>query len=679
MTQLTRHTVGSDAGAARGAWPCESWRMLARRQSAGRRLPKGLDAWWDALAGRLTLMLPRTGRFLARAERVLQLGEALSQLSDARLRERAQECRELSRLGRLTRERELDAMAVVREAASRSLGMLAYREQVAGALAMNAGCIAEMATGEGKSLTAGLLGVLAGWRGRGCHVVTVNDYLAQRDAQTLGPLYRACGVTVASIADDTPPDQRRVAYHCDVTYCTNKDVAADFLRDRLALGRIRRLPPALFASLAQGRGAGADRLLMRGLETAVIDEADSILIDEAVTPLIISADSPNAEREQAFLDAASFVKRLRQGVDFRVDLKHRELTLTRAGRDLARELAQTRGGIWAGARRREELITQALTASVFYRRDQQYVVEEGKVVIVDESTGRLMPDRTWRDGMHQAVEAKEGLTVNTPKETLARISFQRFFRMYRRLCGMTGTAWEARHELWQVYHLKTCVIPTHRPRLRVQAPDQVFATQGAKWEAAARHVAEVHATGRPVLVGTRTVEESERLSELLAGLKLPHLVLNAVRHKEEAEVVAQAGGRGKITVATNMAGRGTDIKLAPGVAELGGLHVLATTRHSTRRVDRQLSGRAGRQGDPGSAVAFVSLEDDLLQRYAGRVARRLAARHAGRAQPMPARSLLTLIGRCQDRAERLARQQRRGVLRSDDWVREFLGFAGAED
>jgi preprotein translocase subunit SecA len=464
-----------------------------------------------------------------------------------------------------------------------------------------------------------------------------------------------------------------------VTYCTNKDVAADFLRDRLALGRTRRLPPALFASLTQGRGAGADRLLMRGLETAVIDEADSVLIDEAVTPLIISADSPNAEREQAFLQAAGFVRRLRQGVDFRVDARHRELTLTRAGRELAREIAQPLGGVWAGARRREELITQALTASVFYLRDQQYVVEEGKVVIVDESTGRLMPDRTWRDGMHQAVEAKEGLTVNTPKETLARISFQRFFRMYRRLCGMTGTAWEARHELWQVYHLKTCVIPTHRPRQREQWPDRVFATQSAKWEAAARHVAEVHATGRPVLVGTRTVEESERLSLWLSELKLPHQVLNAIRHKEEAEVVAQAGGRGRITVATNMAGRGTDIKLASGVAELGGLHVLATTRHSTRRVDRQLSGRAGRQGDPGSAAAFVSLEDDLLQRYAGPAARRLTRRLAGRAQPLQARSLTALIARCQDRAERLARQQRRSVLRSDDWVSEFLGFAGAED
>jgi preprotein translocase subunit SecA len=328
------------------------------------------------------------------------------------------------------------------------------------------------------------------------------------------------------------------------------------------------------------------------------------------------------------------------------------------------------GGVWGGRRRSEELVIQALTARELYRRDLQYVVDEGKVVIVDESTGRLMPDRTWRAGLHQAVEAREGLEIQPPKDTLARISFQRFFRQYRHICGMTGTGWEARHELWQVFELPTVVLPTHRPCIRIQRPDRITRDVGSKWDAVVEEIVAVHAEGRPVLVGTRSVDDSEYLSRRLTEAGLEHQVLNAVRHAEEAQIVAGAGKRDQITVATNMAGRGTDIKLGEGVRELGGLHVVATDRYESGRVDRQLYGRAGRQGDPGSAVTFVSLDDDLSRRHTPRLLRPFV-----RAFPWPSAARATLA-LAQRRAGRVAARRRRSVLKTDDWLDKNLGFSG---
>jgi preprotein translocase subunit SecA len=462
------------------------------------------------------------------------------------------------------------------------------------------------------------------------------------------------------------PQQRRDAYDADVTYCTNKEVTADFLRDRLMLGRERSLASVLLGKLVDPGSARADRLVMRGMEYAIVDEADSVLIDEAVTPLIISGDSPNAESAEAYQQAAQLASQFEPTVHYRTDHRYHEIRLTDLGRQLLDQSRQGRGSVWAGFRRSEELVIQALTARDLYRPGKQYVVREGKVVIVDEFTGRLMPDRTWRDGLHQAVEAKEQLKVQPFKQTLARVSFQNFFRLYRRLAGMTGTAAEARAELWQIYRLPVVRIPTHRPCIRHKFADRIYTTADQRWAAIVEEIQRVHHEGRPVLIGTRSVQASEHLSALLTEADLDHQVLNAERHAEEAAIIAQAGQSGRITVATNMAGRGTDIKLGAGVAQRGGLHVIATERHEATRIDRQLFGRAARQGDPGSAIAIISLEDELIQHHAPKWAK---------ACHLPPRLRFALAQR---RAQAVAYRNRRGVLRTDDWINEHLAFAAPD-
>jgi preprotein translocase subunit SecA len=655
--------------------PSTTWRMLSGRKGT-KELPKGLDSLWDAVGGLGVRLARRRETYLSQARLVLAMESQFSDITDAKLREAAQEMRIIFRTGRDTPEILHRAVAIIREVDWRQLGMRPYLEQVAGALALEAGCIAEMATGEGKTLTATMPATIAGWRGRGCHVITVNDYLARRDAEWNGKVYQFCGLTVAPIDGEMKPPERRAAYGADITYCTNKEVCADFLRDRLTLGRLKDLPSALLGKILHG--AGTDRLVMRGLQYAIVDEADSVLIDEAVTPLIISGEAPNDEQVDAYKQAAEMAAELKPFKDYKVEQRYREITLNDAGHDRLEELAEPLGGIWKGARRREELVVQALNARIFYQLGKQYVIDDGKIVIVDEFTGRLMPDRTWRDGLHQAVEAKESVKVNPPKDTYARVSFQRFFRLYRKLCGMTGTAIESTREMWQIYHLPVVTIPTHKPCIRTNPADRIFATETAKYNAIVEEIVRIHATGQPILVGTRSVRSSEQLSELLKLRGMQHEVLNAVRHAEEAHVVAGAGGIGKITVATNMAGRGTDIKLARGVAELGGLHVIACERHESGRVDRQLFGRAGRQGDPGIAQAFVCLEDELLTRHTPRMAVILRRRHADATGDIASPMLRRLFKRAQNRAQRTALQQRKGVLRNDDWLDESLGFAGSE-
>ena len=659
--------------------PSTTWRTLAERPP-DKPLPRGMDAAWDAAIGIAKSLVPRRARFMRRAARVVALEKEFADLGAARLREAAAAMRDLFRCGHDKPEDLERAFALVREVARREIGLTPFRVQVAGAFALEAGCITEMATGEGKTVTATLPATIEGWRGKGCHIVTHNDFLAARDAEWMGAIYGFCGLHVSAVQQGMKPPERREAYQADITYGTNKEVTADFLRDRLALGRLQGLPSALMARIADGAGSGTDRLVQRGLHFAIVDEADSILIDEAVTPLIISGEAPNPEQVEAFRQAASLAAQLDPATDFRVSHRYREVDMTAAGKAKLAALAEGMGGVWSGARRREELAVQALTAREFYVRDKQYVVdeEEEKVVIVDEFTGRLMPDREWRDGLHQAVSAKEAITIQPPKDTYARVSFQRFFRLYKKLGGMTGTAAEAWREFWQIYHMPVVTIPTNRPCVRQVLPDRVFATDDAKWKAIAAEIRRIHDIGRPVLVGTRSVRASERLSAHLTGIGLEHQVLNAVRHAEEAQVTAAAGQPGKITVATNMAGRGTDIKLGSGVADRGGLHVIATERHEAGRIDRQLFGRSARQGDPGSAQAIVSLEDELVVRYAPHVSASLRRRY-GRTERDVSGPLTRLIFNvAQRRAERMALAQRKGVLRSDDWLDEYLGFAGRE-
>lgn len=657
--------------------PSTTWRTLAGR-TAGKSLPSGLDAAWDVAAGLAKHALTRTSHYLRKAEQVLALEKRFKDLSDDSLRAEAIRCKELFRRARETAADLASGFAVVREVAARQLGERPYLVQVAAAMAIEDGCVVELATGEGKTLTATMPATIAGWRGRGCHVITFNDYLAKRDSQWMAKIYRFCGLRVGSIQSQIPPADRKQAYLADITYASNKEVTADFLRDRLALGRLTGLDGALLAKIADGAGSGTDRLVQRGLRYAIIDEADSILIDEAVTPLIVSGEAPNPEQVEAFQHAADVAGKLEPGRHYKVNHRYREVDLLPAGREIIAELTASFGGVWAGARRSEELVTQALTAKTFYILGKQYVLQEGKVVIVDEFTGRLMPDREWRDGLHQAVSAKERVEVQPPKDTYARVSFQRFFRQYKRLSGMTGTAVEGRGEFWQIYHLPVVVIPTNRPCVRVHPPDRVFVTEEAKWAAIVEEIARIHSTGRPVLVGTRSVRASEHLSGLLAGRELEHSVLNAVHCAEEAEIIARAGQRGQITVATNMAGRGTDIKLGKGVAQLGGLAVVATERHEAGRIDRQLYGRAGRQGDPGSAQAIVCLADELVQRHAVHLAGLLERRFGRTDEEISSPLTRRAFDLAQRRATRMALRQRKSVLSTDDWLDEYLGFAGSE-
>lgn len=643
-------------------------------------LLKGLDARVHGVVGIWRRRASTYERLRAEAQQVDALAPEWVELEDRALQHRLLELRErLRRGGRDAAACVLPALAGIREAADRKLGLRPFPVQIMGALALHRGYLVEMSTGEGKTLTAGLAAVLTGWIRRPCHVVTVNDYLVERDAKWMQPLYAFCGVNVGWVTGAMAPPERRRGYEADVTYVTSKELLADFLRDHLAMEGAPDPSRRLLRELITPRPTAAtNRVVMRGIDTCIVDEADSVLIDEAVTPLIISAPRKNELLERAVLAARDIVESLQAEVDYQVNPRYREIELSPAGREKLATACGGLDGLWRGTYRRDELIRQALVAREFFLRDRHYIVADGKLVIVDEATGRQMPQRSWRQGLHQAIEAKERLAMTEPAETIARLSFQKFFRGFRRLSGMTGTGREAAAEFWQVYRLTVVAIPSNRPCIRRQLPDRVFLTEAEKWAAIAQEIEAQHATGRPILIGTRSVQASERLAEQLAQRNLAFSVLNAVRHREESAVVALAGERGQITVATNMAGRGTDIKIDPRVAALGGLHVIATERHESGRVDRQFFGRAGRQGDPGSAQVFVSLEDELLSRYLpslgrwwirGMVRTRLWGSH---------RLARAIFKWAQTRAQREAAKQRREVLRVDTWMENSLSFASPD-
>jgi preprotein translocase subunit SecA len=610
------------------------WPALARPFNR-RQPPKGADAfgeWTRAVALRR-----KAGATLRReAARVLDRAAELARFSEAALDESIPDAAARVRIARDDPAAIREAYAHAHEVIRREIGLSLYPEQVMGALEMARGRCVEMATGEGKTVTAILPAALEGWTGRGAHVVTVNDYLARRDAKITSSAYQRLGLTVGVLQGSTLPHQRRRAYACAITYGADKEFIFDFLRDRLISPLQPRLSSLLLDQLAAdgspAAGANGGRpidptkpnegwsrlVVQRELHAAIVDEADSVLIDEGITPAIIGQDLPPEATEQRFAHyrtAAKIAPTLARGRDYTVDHRLHRTTLTEAGRKRLAEHAASLPPFWAGPRRREEVICQALTAHELYKRDDDYIVKDGQIVIVDRSTGRLLEGRKWQLGLHQAVEAKEGLDITDERRTTARVSYQRFFQRYRRLSGMTGTAWEVAPELWKFYRLPVVRIPTHKPMIRQRARDRVFTDRASKFAAVADRVAELHAAGRPVLVGTRSVEASEELGRLLADRGVPCRILNAVREDEEAQIVAEAGRVGAVTVATNMAGRGTDIILDGRARELGGLVVIATERHDEPRVDRQLFGRAGRQGDPGLAEVYVSMDDQLIKRH----------------------------------------------------------------
>jgi preprotein translocase subunit SecA len=605
----------------------------------------------------------------------------LKALSKEELSWQASSLRATLRTSGLAEENVARSFALVREMASRCLEMRPFDVQIVGGWVLLNGMVAEMQTGEGKTLTATLPACTLALAGVPVHIVTVNDYLAKRDAGWMGPLYRALGLSVGTVTHALGLEERRRAYRCDVTYCTNKEIVFDYLRDRLELGR---RPGHIQARLdpLQGPGSRFDRLRLRGLHFAIVDEADSVLIDEARVPLIISGAGNDTYEAEVYRQAMEIAERLEAGKDYKADPARRTVEWTKPGRVGLEELSREAGPFWTSRPRREELVRLALTALHLYRRDKDYVVKAGKVVIVDEYTGRLMPGRTWEGGLHQLIETKECCELSVRTEVLARISYQRFFRRYLQLAGMTGTALEAAREFWTVYRLPVISVPTNRQMRRRGLPMRIYPRIDDKWSAVVAQISELNAAGRPILVGTRTVAASEHLARLLGEAGVPCRVLNALQDEEEAEIIAQAGQRGRVTVATNMAGRGTDIRLGPGVADLGGLHVIATELHDARRIDRQLFGRCGRQGDPGTYEAFVSLEDDLILaqrahspgwlRLAG-VGALLGRNVPGGAAFRPGRSAFRRAQRSFERAHLL---MRRDLLKIDETVDTALAFSG---
>ena len=626
-------------------------------------IPEGLDAWVDGWVGRWRSRRVYSDRLWAEAgecEAVFQ--QDIADLSESPLRrELAHQHRQLQALGNRWAEGFAGALPCLAGALAKSMGITPYRTQLMGALALARGSLAEMATGEGKTFTIALAAVAAGWSGRPVHIITANDYLAGRDAAELRRFYEYCGLTVAAIDSQLDPLSRQAAYRSSVVYCTGKELVADFLRDRILLGEHAYAP---LRSIGRLRGGGSTaQAVLRGIHTAFVDEADNQLIDEAVTPLIISRQVENNTIQDATLGAYQVAASFLPGEDYQVDDRQKDIELTEQGRVKVEEWSTRQSGLLAASAWMCDLVVTALQARHFFAEGSQYVIDEDELVIVDEFTGRKMPGRSWRLGLHQAVEAKEALEISTPSETLARLSFQRFYRLFRHLAGITGTAREAAFEFWRIYRLPFIEIPRHRPNQRQDHPLRVYPSEADKYRALADEVLSLRAGERPILVGTRSISASERIAQELRHRGVDCNVLNAVRHADEATIIAGAGRAGGVTISTNMAGRGTDIKIDRKVAAAGGLHVIVSEPHESKRVDRQLMGRSARQGDPGSTVRFASFEDEVFLRFLPSfVQRALSSLRLGRFAFFWA----------QRRAAGKSRNQRIIVLRQDTEMSERL-------
>ena len=532
-------------------------------------------------------------KFEAIADEIMALEPEYSNLTDEELKAKTEEFKKELENGKDLNDLIVPAFATAREAAFRVIGEKPYYVQILGGLALHFGNIAEMKTGKGKTLTETMPTYLNALTGKGVHIVTVNEFLAKRDAEWMGNIYRFLGLTVGLNMRELSFNEKKEAYNCDITYSTNNEIGFDYLRDNMVVQ--------------------AERRVQRPLNYCIVDEVDSILIDEARTPLIISGG--RMQSNNLYIDADRAVKKLSETDDFVIDAKTKSVSLTEDGSKKIEKIFHLNNLYDMDNTALVHHLTQALKANFGFKKDVDYVVQDDKVVIVDQFTGRLMQGRQFSEGLHQAIEAKEGVTINTETKTMATITFQNLFRMYNKLSGMTGTAKTEEEEFRNIYNMYVIQIPTNKPVIREDLADLVYANQKAKYQAIINTVKEIHEAGRPILVGTISVEANEYLSSLLKKANLKHEVLNAKNHEREAEIIAKAGEKGAITLATNMAGRGTDIKLGEGVRELGGLCVIGTERHESRRIDNQLRGRAGRQGDPGMSQFFVSFEDDLMRRF----------------------------------------------------------------
>ncbi|MDE2506550.1 MAG: preprotein translocase subunit SecA [Planctomycetota bacterium] len=626
----------------------------------------------------------RLARFALYAERVNALEPVFEAETNEQLAARSHALRQRARQGDSLNSLLPEAFALVREAAKRTIGQRHYDVQLIGGAAIHNRSIAEMETGEGKTLVATLPAYLNALAGKGVHVVTVNDYLAHRDAHWMGPVYMLLGMTVGCIQTGQEDNVRRAAYLCDITYGTSKELGFDFLRDELKRLQLGDTSRKSFEQAFLGRGVilPQQQPVQRTHHFAIVDEADSILIDEARTPLIIGMNNaPTQEEAAAYFGADQIASTLTKIKDFRYDPAERKAELTAAGRRRVQAVAGGASFVTLTVDGLYEYVERALRARIAYLKDRDYVIVNGEIVIVDEFTGRMMPGRQWQDGLHQAIQAKERLEITLETTTAARVTVQDFFLRYKKLAGMTGTASTDAAELARIYKVGVFRVPTNRKGRRTWEPDRIFSTEDEKFRAVADAIAGWNQRGVPVLIGTRSIEKSERLSNLLNERGVEHQVLNAKNHAIEAQIVARAGERGRVTVATNMAGRGTDIKLGEGTSDLGGLHVIGTERHDSRRIDRQLAGRCARQGDLGYCQFFLSIEDEVLEAFGEKRALRLRKRYAGRGE-LTSGAMRRMFRAAQARRERqhyrdrkllMAYEKQRAEMRSNMGLNPVLG------
>ncbi len=582
------------------------------------------------------------------ANKVESYAKQMSELTDEQLQAKTDEFRERYKKGESLDHMLPEAFAVSREGAKRVLGLYPFHVQIMGGIVLHEGNIAEMRTGEGKTLTATMPVYLNAISGKGVHVITVNEYLSKRDATEMGQLYNWLGCSVGINNSEMSPDQKREAYKADIMYSTNSEIGFDYLRDNMAVYK--------------------EDQVQRGLNYALVDEVDSILIDEARTPLIISG--PGTGTSKLYKQTDRFVKQLKKDVDYKIESK--TVSLTDEGIKKAEKYFNLKNLYDPENTALTHHLDQALRANYIMLLDKDYVVQDGEVLIVDSFTGRVMEGRRFSDGLHQAIEAKEGVEIQEENKTMANITYQNLFRMYNKLAGMTGTAKTEQEEFREIYNMETITIPTNRPVQRKDEPDLLYPTLQSKFAAVVDRIKKLHAKGQPILVGTVAVETSEYLSQLLDKENIPHVVLNAKNHAKEAEIVKNAGQKGAVTIATNMAGRGTDIKLGPGVREIGGLAVIGTERHESRRIDNQLRGRSGRQGDPGLSQFYLSLEDDLMKRFGGDRIKAFLERMKVNDEDavIKSRFLTHQVESAQKRVEGNNYDSRKNVLQYDDVMRE---------
>ena len=584
------------------------------------------------------------------ANKVESYAKQMSELTDEQLQAKTDEFRERYKKGESLDHMLPEAFAVSREGAKRVLGLYPFHVQIMGGIVLHEGNIAEMRTGEGKTLTATMPVYLNAISGKGVHVITVNEYLSKRDATEMGQLYNWLGCSVGINNSEMSPDQKREAYKADIMYSTNSEIGFDYLRDNMAVYK--------------------EDQVQRGLNYALVDEVDSILIDEARTPLIISG--PGTGTSKLYKQTDRFVKQLKKDVDYKIDLESKTVSLTDEGIKKAEKYFNLKNLYDPENTALTHHLDQALRANYIMLLDKDYVVQDGEVLIVDSFTGRVMEGRRFSDGLHQAIEAKEGVEIQEENKTMANITYQNLFRMYNKLAGMTGTAKTEQEEFREIYNMETITIPTNRPVQRKDEPDLLYPTLQSKFAAVVDRIKKLHAKGQPILVGTVAVETSEYLSQLLDKENIPHVVLNAKNHAKEAEIVKNAGQKGAVTIATNMAGRGTDIKLGPGVREIGGLAVIGAERHESRRIDNQLRGRSGRQGDPGLSQFYLSLEDDLMKRFGGDRIKAFLERMKVNDEDavIKSRFLTHQVESAQKRVEGNNYDSRKNVLQYDDVMRE---------